>query len=408
MLKAARRPLGSEWERFGLDADGWRQLDLLARRLIRHMYFEHLGLESIRDSLHQGAVRYRAIAPDRRPTAREYAAEVLDPMAQEPMRRTVYLGVEHLKLPHDTVVGSVRFLDLSHDTELAEAFARFGDAAPELVCAVEVIAATDELLRERARNKAELALGLIRQQNLFGFNSKIYLDQIIYGLDGRYTWRDGTTIARAGWWRHKPHAIPMDLAHPNGAEWRAKLDELSALYSALAPDLRERVDTCIDWLDVAALSDRWRIIIPALFSGMEALLVPETVGLKAEVVTVRSVAVHVAVGHPFFDPSHIMGAYTLRSDLIHGNPTPDVLDKDAADFADFRRIWAFRVLCDYLELARSIGATKVREIVSHLDNGKCVEVCAWLKEHGESAIVSEYRRVVPTNDTQSGGTLPAH
>ena len=62
----------------------------------------------------------------------------------------------------------------------------------------------------------------------------------------------------------------MDLAHPNAGPWRTKLVELSDLYSAIAPELRPRVDTRIDWLDVAALSNRWRIIIPAIFSEMEA------------------------------------------------------------------------------------------------------------------------------------------
>jgi hypothetical protein len=85
------------------------------------------------------------------------------------------------------------------------------------------------------------------------------------------------------------------------------------------------------------------MLIPGLFSGMEALLVPETVGLKAEVAIVRGVAVHAAVGHPDFDPGQIMGAYTLRSDLIHGHSIPDVLDEDAATFADFRRIWALPI-----------------------------------------------------------------
>jgi hypothetical protein len=302
---------------------------------------------------------------------------------------------------HGTVVGDVRFLELCNDPDLAEAFAQFGDSAPELVCEVEVTARTDDLLRERARDTAETALGLIRQQNLFGLNVKIYLDQIIYGLDGRYTWRDGTTIARAGWWRHKPHPIPMDLAHPNAKEWRAKLAEL---HSAVASGLRSHVDTCINWLDVAALSDRWRIIILAIFSGMETLLVPETVGLKAEIVTVRSVAVHVAAGHEFFDPGEIIAAYRVRSDLIHGNPTPEILDKDAADFADFRRLWAFRVLCDYLVLANSIGATKVRDIVSYLDDGKCHEVCEWLEQHGGSAVVAEYRKMSPGRPTSPSGT----
>jgi hypothetical protein len=403
LLKAACRPLALEWERFGLDRDGWHQLDLLAHRLARHVYFEHLGREKIRDALHNAVLRYRAMAPNARPAGRQFAAETLDAMAQEPLRRTVYLGVEHLQLPHDTVVGQVRFIEPSSDSELLESFTRFGDAAPSLLCEVAVTGGTSDILRDRARDIAQTALGLVRQQNLFGFNAKIYLDQVLYRLDGTWTWRNASEFARAGWWREKPHPIPMDLAHPNGEQWRASLAELSDVYSAVPPGLRSRVDTCIDWLDVAALSDRWRIIIPAIFSGMESLLVPETIGLKAEIVTVRSVAVHAALDHGFFDPGEIMAAYRLRSDLIHGTPISEILEKDATDFAEFRRLWAYRVLCDYLELVRAIGATGVRDVVSHLDRGKCNEVCTWLEEHGGSDVVAEYRRIIPAPRPSSDG-----
>ena len=401
LLKAARRPLAPEWERFGLDRDGWHQLDLLMHRLAGHIYFEHLGREKIRDAIRESVLRYRAMAPNARPAGRKFAAETLDAMAQEPLRRTVYLGVEHLQLPHDTVVGHVRFIDPASDPELLESFTRFGDAAPSLVCEVAVTGGTSDILRDRARNIAETALGLVRQQNLFGFNAKIYLDQVLYRLDGKWTWRDGSEFARAGWWREKPIPIPMDLAHPNGEQWRAGLAELSDAYSAVPPGLRSRVDTCIDWLDVAALSDRWRIIIPAIFSGMEALLVPETIGLKAEIVTVRSVAVHAALDHGFFDPGEIMAAYRLRSDLIHGTPTWDVLEKDGTHLAESRGLWAYRVLRDYLELIRAIGATGVREVVATLDGGKCNDVCTWLEEHGGSDVVAEYRRIIPATRTSS-------
>ena len=250
------------------------------------------------------------------------------------------------------------------------------------------------MLRERARDAAETALALIRQQNLFGFPAKMYLDQVLYGLDGRYATRDGAGEPGVGWWRAKRTAIEAELDYENLAEWRDRLSQICDLYATLAPDLRSRVDTCLGWLDVAALSDRWRIIVPAIFSGMEALLVPESVGLKAEVVTVRSVAVHIALGRGFFDPGEVMTAYSLRNDLIHGATTSEIFEKDATDFAEFRRLWAFRVLCDYLELAKTIEAEKVGDVVRHLDEGACVDVCTWLEEHGGAAIVEQYRAVV--------------
>lgn len=392
LLKAARRPLGPEWKPYGLDPNGWHQLDLLVQRLVRDVYFEYLDRQKIRDALQKAVLRYRSANP--RPKGNEFAAEILDALAQEPLRKTVYLGVEHLQLPHGTVVGNVRFVDPSSEPELLESLSNIG-AAPSLLCEVKVTAGTADLLRDRAYDTAATALGLVRQQHLFGFSAKIYLSQVLYRLDDTWTWRDGSDIAQAGWWREKPHPIPMDLAHPNGKQWRAKLAELSDLYSVLQPGLKSRVSTCIDWLDVAALSNRWRIIIPAIFSGMEALLVPEMVGLKAALVTVRSVAIHAALDHGFFNPREIMEAYRLRSDLIHGTPTLEFLEGDATDFAEFCRLWAFRVLCDYLDLVQMTGAEDIRDIVSYLDGGKCNDVCAWLKEHGGSNIVAEYRDTVP-------------
>jgi hypothetical protein len=98
-----------------------------------------------------------------------------------------------------------------------------------------------------------------------------------------------------------------------------------------------------------------------------------------------------------------MAAYRLRSDLIHGTPTSEILEKDATDFAEFRRLWAYRVLRDYLELVRAIGATGVRDVVSYLDGGKCNDVCTWLEEHGGPDVVAEYRRIIPASRRLSNG-----
>jgi hypothetical protein len=119
-------------------------------------------------------------------------------------------------------------------------------------------------------------------------------------------------------------------------------------------------------------------------------LVPERSGLKAGVVTVRSVAVHVAVGNGFFDPGKVMAGYQLRSDLVHRTPTPDVLDKEATEFAEFTRLWAFDVFRDYPSLAIAIGAGTVKEIAAHLDSGPCNDVRSWLDEYSGSSIVAEY------------------
>src|SRR5712692_5447176 len=134
VLKAARRPLTDESKRLELDPDGWELLEKLTDRLVRHTSFEHLGRPQLRSALRDAVRRYKDPANGRRPDSRQFAAEILDGLAQEPMRRTLYLGVQHLTLPHGTTVGGVRFLRLSEDDGLAESFAWFRDLAPELVC----------------------------------------------------------------------------------------------------------------------------------------------------------------------------------------------------------------------------------------------------------------------------------
>ena len=401
LLKAARRPLTDEWKPFDLDPEGWRVLDNLADRLVHHRHFEHLARKELRSALHDAVRRYKDPPTGQRPDSKAFAAATLDGLAQQPMQRTFYLGVQHLTLPHGTIVGDARFLPLIEDDVLAQSFAWFRDAAPELVCEVEAIGGTDALLLQRARKTAERALALARQQMLFGFMAKIYLDQVMFGLDGKYTWRAGADLARAGWWRD-PAPLPMDLTGPRTSEWRAKLDHLSADYLAVSPGIRERVDVCLEWLDVAARSDRWPIIIPAIFSAMEAILVPARSGLKAGVVTVRTAAVHLAVGQGFFDPGNAVDGYTLRNDLVHGSPTPDVLDEEATDLAEFTRLWAFDVLRDYLTLAKDMGAGTVAGIAAHLDRGPCNDVCSWLDEHGGSSVVAEYRESLAPKDRRGG------
>jgi hypothetical protein len=393
VLKAARRPLPADQKHYDLDLAGWDLVRRLSNRLARHLSFEHLERPQLQNALRDAVKTYKNPPDGKRPDSKTFAGEVLDGLAQEPLRRTVYLGVRDLTLVYGTTVGNVRFLALADDDVLVESFARFGDRAPAMVCEVEVVGGTTDWLRDRAREAAENALALVRQQFMFGFAAKIYLQQVMFGLDGTYTFRDDSGVARPGWWR-EPKPMLTDLSKGNLSDWYATLVSLSERYTGLSPELRERVDTCVDWLDVAALSDRWRIIIPAIFSAMESLLVPETAGLKAAVVTVRSVAVHVAAGEGFFDPGDVLMGYQLRSDLVHGSPTTDVPDNEATDFAEFRRLWAFKVFCDYLTLAETINATTVRDIVTHLDSGACIEICAWLNDHGGSSIVEEYQDAI--------------
>jgi hypothetical protein len=124
------RPQGSGY-------DGWERLGKLAYRLARHLSFEHLESSQLRGALVDLARRYRSFSAGTRPGIRQLAAEFLDDLAREPMRRTIYLGVHDLNLPDDTSIGEARFICVSQNEALAQSFAHFREKAPELVCAVE-------------------------------------------------------------------------------------------------------------------------------------------------------------------------------------------------------------------------------------------------------------------------------
>ena len=393
ILDRAKAPLPSEWDEFGLDDQGIRWVLQLSVKLAQHLWFEAHNHATLRRELMAVAKRYRdAFRSGQRPKLKEYAAQALDGLSSPPEERVAYLGLRHLVLSPGTSVGEVTFGPTDAEPGLSEALGTFGLPAARCYCSVPVVAGTEDLALARARRSAETALALVRQQFLHGFMAKIYLPQLQFGLDGTHAWKepDGT-FQRAG---RKFEHQPMEADFSSQRDWLETLAQLSAWRDALIPALRERVDTALDWLDVATLTENWRVMLPAIFSAMEALLIPEESGTKAGAVTVRSVAVHVAVGDGFFDPREVYDAYLWRSNLVHGRPTGRVRDEELLDFAEDRRMWAFRVLSDYLRFAATSAFDSVEALVANLDQTQGDSVCSWLEKFGAGKVVTEYRAML--------------
>jgi hypothetical protein len=269
LLKAARTPLSKEWEPYGLDQSGLRLLNHLARRLSEHLYFEHRTREDLTQQLRVAVEQYKTLRKETPPPiTKEFAAKVLDALVQPPANWLAYFGVHHLDLPAGMSVGDVRFIHIDEEEGLTETFSHFGERAPKLLCSVPAVAGTDDLALARARRSADSALALIRQEVLHGFAAKMHLDQVAFGLDGTYAWKIDSGFPRWGRWAQE-HPIDTDLSAQH--EWASTLVELSERRESLHPKLRERVDTGLDWLDVAARTVNWRIKLPAIFSAMEAL-----------------------------------------------------------------------------------------------------------------------------------------
>ncbi len=392
-LKGARAPETEESGRYGLDRKTRRLVDRLARRLSGHLYFEHREQEDLADELFRAVNGYkRRLDESPRPKPKVLAAEFLDSLAQPPLNWQGFLGLRHLDLPSGTVVGQVRFLRADEEEGLAETFSRFGENAPRTVCTVSVVAGTDNIALERARRDAESALALVRQKVLHGFGAKMYPEQIAFSLTGHWAWKQDGRFDRSGWWLVDRRPIEMDLS--GQPEWLNGLLEMSKRRESLSASLRERVDTGLDWLDTSARTETWRIKLPAVYSAMESLLVPEDSGRKAGAVTVRSVAVHAALEEGFFDPLETVQGYLWRSKLIHGAPTQDVNETELVALAEDRERWAFRVFADYLRLAERHGFESVGKLVSHLDKEFGDQVCDWLVQYGGQEVVDEYQEML--------------
>ena len=105
-----------------------------------------------------------------------------------------------------------------------------------------------------------------------------------------------------------------------------------------------------------------------------------------------------------------MTGYELRSSLVHGTPTSDVPDVEAARFAEFTRKRAFDVFRDYLRLSKNIGSQSTADVIAYLDRGPCEDICTWLEGHGGSAIVAEHRAslATPSSTTKASTPQPSH
>ena len=82
LWKAARRPVPEELKTSILDGDGWDALYELADRLTRHLSFEYLDRRELRDGLVTAVRRYKSPGGRNGLDNRQFAAEILDGLAQ--------------------------------------------------------------------------------------------------------------------------------------------------------------------------------------------------------------------------------------------------------------------------------------------------------------------------------------
>jgi hypothetical protein len=190
---------------------------------------------------------------------------------------------------------------------------------------------------------------------------------------------------------------PVDLALPNDPEWLTAIDQSSQKIQDLPKPLRERLKTAMQWMDVAARTGSWRISIPAMFTAVECILVPETCLDKAEVVTVRSAILESIVSGGFFDPATTYLGYLERCYLIHGGPHLEDVLGNGGKLAHDVQYWAIEVILDFIQYAAESRAQSINEIMRNLREHELAEqVCTHIADgyQGGSEVVDKYRKSV--------------
>jgi len=382
---------GSPWQ--AIDRPTYRRLVQLNWSLARHLNFEHLSHKDREDSV-LGAIaelRRSSIRPD----IREFAGAVLMEMAKPARSLVIYLGVNHLKVKKALTIGEVEILTKAQAKRAIDNNKWPSEFNSSPSFARVTIAGTNPQLRlQRARFAVQEALGaarLVLQEELGRMGG--VREQWLFDLNGTWVARYGARWS-SGWWR-KPE--PMLLELPDDPQWSDPIKIFDESLALVPERFRACCRTAIGWLDAATREGYWRISIPMVYSAMESILVPETTGLKAEVVTVRSIAMQVALGKPFRDPNKTLLGYGVRNELIHGGATFGFDEKEAEDLRVDRQWWAFGVLKDFLLYIRESEHDKLLGAMRDLDRSESMQqVIEWFEQHGAEKLVTQYRKAVGT------------
>lgn len=399
LLKATQRSVGFEeavrtWSGptgpLLLDHAANQILIRLGYALSQNEYFEYLH-KDIGTALLEFLASYAA---NRVGKIKALATELLDEMAREPARARLYFGIRHLRLDGSLEIGDATILGRRRKAFLAKAMPRGAYRRTDSFIRVAASGGTSSALYIRGQQKAELALAILRLHLRRGLDS-VAREELLFDLSGAYV-EEALEGDLHFAWRSQPTPIRVDLGNDR-PEWREQLTSEAEEISRLPARVRDRVHNALQWIDRAMRSATWRTHIPDIFTAMESLLVPENCRSKAEVVTVRSVALQLSFDDWFTSPSDTCNAYLVRCALIHGEPLPENFNESCQDGTWKLEHWADKILTAYVRYGLASQYSTVGELVTQLDGSEaCDEACQWLIDSGDrgSKVVADYREAV--------------
>lgn len=354
--------------RVSLDERGADRFARVLATLANDLSFEHLDRDELEGKLCTFVAGYQsALWRGEKRAEKAEAAAFLRDNARDPEGAVVYIGVRHLSLPCAVEVGVARFLPSAEARQVDSLFDSKAFDGCSLFCAVEVFGGSDSRIVERALGRATLALSLLRL-HIQQFLRIIPRHQLMFELHHvcvieRY---DGTRHVDLRF-PHQPHDLDLSRLP---SDWATALAAEGVTISRLPPALRERVETALEWMDIASRAPTWKTKIPALFSGAESLIVPETLGRKDAVVTVRGVVLEHAANGMFSHPFTTWSAYMVRNGLVHGAPLYADVTGETEKLANDCEMWARDILHAYVKYAAKSTALTAKELVRELDRSE--------------------------------------
>jgi len=408
LLKMARRPVSlndsgprgpAGSNKFELDTEGLRLFDQLVQKLIRHLHFEHHDQSELNKDLIAVLADYQTALPGRhRRPIKKIATTFIDERARPPESAQVFFGIVCLAIPNAVDLGVARFFPASEVPFLEPVFGSDNFAQCSTYCATTATGGTTRKLVERAEHSALLAASLLRL-HLRSSLGDLHREQLLFDLHSCYAIVREDGAARRGFHRgHQPAFLEVSQLPP---DWTAVVEAEGHSIRSLPAPLRVRVNTALEWMDIEARAPTWKTQIPAIFSAIESLLVPEDCGSKAEVVTVRSVILQLTLGESFFNPANTYEAYLVRCDLVHGSPIDPDVTGETERLAGQCQSWAREILTGYITYASQSTATTPKALVQSLDRSEAAaRAQRWFQEHGgEGAeIVVKYRKALGLKD----------
>ncbi len=325
--------------------------------LVNDLRFEYLKDHEAKDLVHRFAIRAFT-------HQQQSVAEFVDEHAREPERVDCFLNIEHLAVTTEVEIAGVRFVSPG-DAPQPTLFGKPVDV--QGVAAVSCVGTNFTKMTERAREKAEVGLRVLRAA--LRNDNFITENQLRFKL-GEHAWFSST---QAGWARH-----PDD---PFGLELNSDLVEFAleqpyaSLPAAPSNDVERRAHRALLWLDKAQLEMDPTTRVLFGFFALESILGDKSEGEKARSLAYRRAMLGATVSGHFTPPDRTFFLYdSVRSEAVHGEGEQLVTGKEARGF-----VWDVRLaIGEYITFSKQQALTKRkvirRALDEHPDRAKMAEL----------------------------------